>query len=312
MSARLHRPDSLAAATALTGEFRAGGSDVQERRRSGRSTGDLVDLTGIAGLSAIEPAADGGVRIGALVSVHRIATDPALGGYPALQRSAGALATPQLRRQGTLGGNLAQQVRCTYFRNELFDCLRTGGARCPARDGWHGMHVIFDNGGCVAPHASTVAVALLTYDAVVHVAGGADRTVAQLYGDLLDPRHDHALAEGEIITGITLPPPTAGERAHYMRAISRARAEWPLVEVTARLVLTDGVITTARVAVGGVARMPMALPDVDSALIGNEPTAGLLLEAASRAAADANPLPGTRCKVPLLRNALVDALEHCV
>jgi xanthine dehydrogenase YagS FAD-binding subunit len=306
------RPLSLTDAAAATGEFRSGGSDVQERRRSGRSAGDLVDLTGIRGLSDISVQADGGVSIGALVTVHQVATDPLLAGYPALQKTAGALATPQIRRQATIGGNLVQQTRCTYFRNEHFECLRTGGEGCPARDGWHAMHVVFDNGGCIAPHTSSVAVALLTYDASVQIHGSHDRTVQALYGDLRDPTKDHDLRAGEIITGVTLAPPTTNERAHYLRAISRAAAEWPLVEATARLVVNDGTIAMARVAVGGVARMPMRLDAVENMLVGRQVSEETVAFAADQAVTGTNPLLGTAYKVPLLRNVVLDALQHCV
>jgi xanthine dehydrogenase YagS FAD-binding subunit len=306
------RPLSLTDAAAVTGEFRSGGSDVQERRRSGRSAGNLVDLSGIRGLSDITVQADGGVSIGALVTVHQVATDPLLAGYPALQKTAGALATPQIRRQATIGGNLVQQTRCTYFRNEHFECLRTGGEGCPARDGWHTMHVVFDNGGCIAPHASSVAVALLTYDALVQIHGSHDRTVQALYGDLRDPTKDHDLQVGEIITGVTLAPPTTNERVRYLRAISRAAAEWPLVEATARLVVNDGTIAMARVAVGGVARMPMRLDAVENMLVGRQVSEETVAFAADQAVTGTNPLLGTAYKVPLLRNVVLDALQHCV
>jgi xanthine dehydrogenase YagS FAD-binding subunit len=306
------RPLTLTDAAASIGEFRSGGSDVQERRRSGRSAGDLVDLTGIGGLSDITVLGDGGVHIGALVTVHRVATDSLLAGYPALQKTAGALATPQIRRQATIGGNLVQQTRCTYFRNEHFECLRTGGEGCPARDGWHAMHVVFDNGGCIAPHASSMAVALLTYDALVNVHQGHDRTVGALYGDLRDPTKDHDLPPGEIITGVTLAPPTPHERAHYLRAISRAAAEWPLVEAAARLVVDNGTIAMARVAVGGVARMPMRLDHVEHALVGQPASENTLAFAADQAVVGANALVGTSYKVPLLRNVALDALQHCL
>ena len=295
-----------------TTEFRAGGTDVQERRRLALATGNLVDLTRVAGLSDIR-IDEAGTHIGAMVTVQRLATETSLAGYPALQRSAGALATPQIRRQGTLGGNLAQQTRCTYFRNPSFTCARTGGDSCPAREGWHGMHVAFDDGPCIAPHVSTMAVALLTYDADVHVADGPDRGIESLYDGLADPSRDNSLETGELITSVSLPPAVAGERGAYVRAISRARAEWPLVEATARIVFaTDGTIALARVAVGGVARRPLGLPHVGEALIGQLPDEAQLHAAACLASRGTNPLPGTRFKDELLRNTVLAALHEVV
>jgi xanthine dehydrogenase YagS FAD-binding subunit len=313
----LHRPGSVADAASLLaaveGEARAGGTDVQERRRAGRSHGDVIDLTGVAGLDGIEALAGGSVRIGALVRVHRVATDRQLAAYPALQAAAGALATPQLRRQGTLGGNLLQRVRCTYSRTEGFCCLHDGGDECLARTGYSGMHVVFDESPCIAPHASTVAVALLTYHGcMVEVHGAPDRTIAALYEGLADPRRDHALGPGDVLTGVRLPPAAPGEGGHYLRAISRSRAEWPLVEAAARIVLDGSTVRDAGVAAGGVARAPRALPDVEAALVGRRPDEDVIEAAAALAAAGATPAPGSAFKVPLLTAVVADAIRGAV
>jgi xanthine dehydrogenase YagS FAD-binding subunit len=267
----------------------------------------------VAGLDRIDTLEDGSVRVGALVSVHRLATDPVLAGYPALQAAAGALATPQLRRQGTLGGNLLQRVRCTYSRTPGFCCLHDGGEECLARTGFSGMHVVFDESACIAPHASTVAVALLTYHGtVVEVHGAADRGVADLYDGLADPRRDHALGPSEVLTGVRLPPPAAGEGGHYLRAISRARAEWPLVEAAARLVLDGDVVAAVGVAVGGVSRAPRPLPAVEAALVGRPADDATVTSAARLATAGANPAPGSSFKVPLLEAVVADAVHGAI
>lgn len=306
-------------------EYRAGGTDVNERRRSGVTTGDVVDITGLAGLAGVHWGDGGGVRIGALVTAADLARDARLAaGYPALSRSAAALATPQIREVGTLGGNLAQRSRCWYYRNPHTTCLKKGGDSCPARDGNHLYGVAFDTGPCVWPHPSTLGAALLTYDAEVEVTRSsrpaepqtaatalAVRSVAGLYGDGSDGR-DHVLGPGELITGVRLPAPVPGERAAYRRAISRSAAEWPLVEAVTRLVLDGGTVVAARVAIGGVAPVPLRLPAVEDALTGLSPTSADIRAAADLARDGARPLPQTGYKVPLMVGTVAAAIEDAL
>jgi len=150
-------------------ELRAGGTDLSERRRSGVSTGPIADIAYRPDLLRIDRAAGGSTRIGALVP---IATVAGLGAdYPGLAAAAGGLATPQIRRIGTVGGNLLQRNRCWYYRNPGANCLKKGGHDCPARAGNHRYHVLFDLGPCVAPHPSTLGAALLAYGATVDDLG---------------------------------------------------------------------------------------------------------------------------------------------
>ena len=168
----------------------------------------------------------------------------------------------------TLGGNLAQRSRCWYYRNPHVACLKKGGAGCPAREGNHLYGVAFDLGPCVAPHPSTMATALLAYDARVDTSERKALTVGQLLGDGSNGAADHALAPGEMIAAVELPPPLAGERAAYRRAISRTYAEWPLVELVLRLVVANGAFRMVRVAAGGIAPVPLRLLAAESAAQG--------------------------------------------
>ena len=153
---------SMASAAVSPAEFRAAGTDLSERRRSGVSHGALIDIPPSPEMTGIAWDAAGAARIGALTSIAAIAGDLRLAAaYPGIAAAAGSLATPQIRRLATLGGNLAQRSRCWYFRNPRTDCLKKGGAACPAREGAHLYGVAFDLGPCVAPHPSTMATALL-------------------------------------------------------------------------------------------------------------------------------------------------------
>ena len=287
-------------------ELRAGATDLTERRRTGVSHGAVRDIERSPELSRIDWATDGSALIGALVTADTVSADARIRtGYPGLAAAAGGLATPQIRRAATIGGNLLQHNRCWYYRHPATSCLRKGGDTCPARTGNHHHGVIFDLGPCVAPHPSTLGAALLAYDAEI-TTDRRTRPVA----DLFTPADHHTLEPGELLTAVHLPAPVPGEQAAYLRTISRAWAEWPIVEAVARLVITDGVISNAAVAAGGVAPVPLRLTEVESALHEKPPTAANLAAAARHAAANATPLPMTGYKVPLLIATVEDALHR--
>jgi xanthine dehydrogenase YagS FAD-binding subunit len=306
-------PTTIQDALGAAGEYRAGGTDLQQRLRSGVSPGPPVDLKRLAGLDRVEWDEHGGARIGALVPIATVAGDPRLAAaYPGLAQSAGALATPQIRAAGSLGGNLLQRNRCWYYRHPAISCLKKGGQDCPARTGNHLFGVCFDLGPCVAPHPSTLGMALLAYAAQIEVASSGSRPVAALYGDGSDGRHDHQLGEHEILVAVLMPEPLEGERTAYFRVISRALAEWPLVEAVVRLAVTDGTIEFARVAVGGVAPIPLRLQRVEEALAGRPASPEVVEQAASLAAERASPLPMTRYKADLLPRTVRETLDRAL
>ncbi|SNT51197.1 xanthine dehydrogenase YagS FAD-binding subunit [Actinomadura meyerae] len=310
MTATDHVTTVEAAAAAVRdtgGEPRAGGTDVMTR-----ATRPAVDLLGVPGLGGVEWRPDGSARIGALTTISGLLTDTRLtAAYPALAATAAAVATPQIRNVATVGGNLLQRNRCWYLRNPAFACHQTGGDTCHAREGAHLYSAVVDQGPCVAPHPSSLAVALLTYGATAEVHGRSTLAVADLYGDGADPTRDHRLEPGEILQAVLMPPPMPDERAAYRRATSRQMAEWPLVETAARLTFDGDTIATASVAVGGVARTPLLLPEVAEALLGKPATEETLTAAADLATARCTPLPQNAYKVTLLRATLIDTLTAC-
>jgi xanthine dehydrogenase YagS FAD-binding subunit len=291
-------------------EFRAAGTDLSERRRSGVSRGPLIDLAA-SGDSAISWDANGAASIGALTTIATIAADTRImEAYPGIAASAQGLATPQVRHLATLGGNLAQRSRCWYFRKADIDCLKKGGSACPARSGNHLYGVAFDLGPCVAPHPSTMAAALLAYDATIVTDHRSGLTIPDLLGDGSQARSDHALAAGEMIKSVALPAPLAGERASYKRAISRTYAEWPLVEVCARIVIADGKVQFVHLAAGGIAPVPLRLIACETALQGKATNAAAIAEAARQPGPGAKPLPMTAYKLNLLEGLVRDLLER--
>jgi xanthine dehydrogenase YagS FAD-binding subunit len=304
-------PRTLAEAQSANGEIRAGGTDLMERLHHHISGGEIVDISRIAGLDQIVENSDGSYIIGTLVTIDQVAKHQGMMGlYPGLQKAAAALANPQIRRAASMGGALLQRNRCWYYRHEEFTCFKKGGNTCPMREGNHQYGVCFDLGPCVSPHPSTLGMALLAYDAEIEVFGKGKRNIAELYGDGRQATSDHLLAAGEILTAIHLPKQPQGETAAYFRSISRARAEWPLVEVLVKGNSgPSGSLTNVRVVMGGVANIPLALPKVDAYLNGRSPSQEMYAEAGRIAAEGANPLKGTAYKVELVANTVAVTIE---
>lgn len=296
-------PRSLDEAIALDGEFRAGGTDVEARRRIGLANPTTIDLRHVPGVTGIERTG-AGTTIGALTRVTELARDLE-DAYPALAHTAGAVGNPHARAVGTLGGNLLQHTRCWYVRTGDVDCFKTGGEGCPARAGVHDFGNVFDTSSCVAPHPSSLAMALLLYDADVVTHPGGARPVASLY-DPIDSSSEHTLPRGVVLTSVLLPPPVPGERGAYRRASARGQAEWPLAEAACRLVFSDSRVELARVAAGGVAPVPLRLTAVESALEGID--AADVASAARHATDGARPAPQAAYKAPILETLVGDVL----
>ena len=207
----------------------AGGTDLVPLQSRGKAPGSLVDVRALLG-DAIEPHGDG-LLIGAATRVADVAGDGRVAErYAALSQAAGAAASPQLRNQGTVAGNLAQHVRCWYFRHPDLTCWLAGGDTCYAQIGDHRKHGL-EAGDCISVAPSDLAGALLALDARVRITGGGGERsipIAELYGR---PRPDHRssvqLARGELITAVELPAPPdasayerAGERAAWTFALA--------------------------------------------------------------------------------------------
>jgi len=301
------------------GVLRAGGTDLQERfaamRREGRTLPPVLDVGSVAQLCGVQRDIDGSLVIGAATKVAVVAESSLVaGGWPALAHAAGALATPQIRSMATIGGNLLQSTRCPYVRNLHVECFRTGSIGCPAREGVHDRAVVVDLGPCVAPHPSTIAAALLAQEAtaVVHGPAGAEEwSLAAVLGDGSDGARDHQLDGDELLVAVRVPSGWDDERGAYVRAAGRVLSEWPLVEAVVRVAGGD-VITRVAVAVGGVAPVPLRLPEVEESLVGHAATPEVVAAAAERAAGRCSPLPQTRYKVPLLVGTVRTALEQAL
>ncbi|HEX7983940.1 MAG TPA: xanthine dehydrogenase family protein subunit M [Duganella sp.] len=257
---------AVAAATVPGARFIAGGTNLLDLMKLEIETpAHLVDINGL-GLDRIEPTADGGLRIGALVRNTALAADATVRrDYGVLSRALLAGASAQLRNKATTAGNLLQRTRCPYFYDTNQACnKRQPGSGCSAIGGFSRTHaVIGASDACVATHPSDMAVAMRVLDAQVETVrpGGATRTIPiadfhRLPGTT--PHIETALRPGELITGVILPKPLGGQHL-YHKVRDRASYAFALVSV-ALVVQRDG---SGRLAVGGVAHKPWRVEEAE-------------------------------------------------
>ncbi len=268
----LERPRDVAAALAFgaeagrndaPAEYIAGGTDmIQLLHEYVRRPDRLVSLSGLLD-NRIE-AAPQGLSIGAGATMADVAAHPAvMQQYPAIAESLLESASPQVRNQATMAGNLMQRPRCPYFRDVGYDACnrRVPGSGCSAVTGVNRWHAVLGtSGSCIAAHASDVAVALVALNAAVELQGvGGRRTVRlddfyRLPGD--SPHIATVLQPGELITAITVPAGATARRSHYLKVRDRASFEFAVVSAAVALDMDGDRIRQARVALGGVGTKP--------------------------------------------------------
>ena len=310
--------DESAAISAAAGgaRFLAGGTTLVDLMREHvERPAALVDINGLACHEI--SVTDRQIEIGALARMSDVAGHAAVAqACPAIVEALLASASAQLRNMASIGGNLLQRTRCTYFRDPGVPCnKREPGTGCPARTGLHRTHAIFGaSDHCIATHASDLAVALAAFDAVVHVRGRRGRRTL-LLSDLyrlpgLTPHVEHALAPDELITRITVPIARHTRRSHYLKVRDRVSYEFALVSAAVGLDVEGGVIRSARVAAGGVGTVPWRLRLVEQALVGRPEGPDAWRAAAARAVEGARPLTGNAFKTTLLPRTIVRAIEE--
>jgi xanthine dehydrogenase YagS FAD-binding subunit len=291
----------------------AGATDLIGCLRDGVFTAtSVVALGSVDALKGITETADGGLRIGALTTLTTIAKHALVAGrYPALAQAAASVASPQLRNQGTLGGNLCQRPRCWFFRGG-YDCARKGGDTCYAMQGDNRYHCVFGGSTCLIVHPSDTATALTALEAMVSIAGPkGERTVPIQQFFVLPERdmtHENVLAAGEIVTTITLPAPRSGMVSLYRKARARAAWDFALAACAVAITLEQGKVKDARIVLGGAAPIPWRVEGAERMLVGkrlDEPTRARVAAAALNGA---TPLEHNAYKVAMLRGVVSDAL----
>lgn len=321
----LERPRDLTAALAFRAqagrndapaEYIAGGTDmVQLLQEHVRRPDRLVSLAGLLD-DRIEGGPQG-LRLGAAATMADVAAHQAVvEHYPVIAEALLNSASPQVRNQATMGGNLLQRTRCPYFRDVGYAACnkRTPGTGCAAIGGenrWHAVLGTSEN--CIAANPSDLAVALVALDAVVEVRGAnGQRSVPlvdfhRLPGDT--PHIETVLEPGEVISAITVPANPAARRSHYLKVRDRASFEFAVVSAAVALDMNGDRIRQARVALGGVGTRPWRLPRVEAALAGARLDAAALRTAAALAADGAKGHGHNDFKIELMQRAIVRAIE---
>jgi xanthine dehydrogenase YagS FAD-binding subunit len=299
--------------------FIGGGTNLLDLMKGGvMRPMKLVDITHIDALNGITALPDGGLRLGALVRNSDAANHAWVRErYPLLSQALLAGASAQLRNMATVGGNLMQRTRCSYFYDTGFpQCnKRAPGSGCAAIDGNNRMHAILGaSRQCIATNPSDMSVALAALDAVVRVTGpNGERAIPfaefhRLPGDR--PDLDTTLQAGELITSVDLPPPLFADHSKYLKVRDRASYAFALVSVAAALQMDGGTVKSARIALGGVAHKPWRAQATEQALVGKSLDKATLQTAAALAVQGATPQRDNAFKVALAQRAIVRALQQ--
>jgi xanthine dehydrogenase YagS FAD-binding subunit len=316
----LLQPDSIAEAQRLLEEngsdawVLAGGMDsfdwLKDRIKRPKM---VVDLSGIEELRGIRTTGDG-IEIGAMTTLTEVARHPVIREkYGLLAEAAELVASPQIRNQGTIGGNVTQDVRCWYYRAG-WPCYRAGGNLCYADtpEGRNREHAILHADRCVAVNPSDTAPAMIALDArfVIGRRQGARVVDAEDYfiGPDIDITRLHVLRPGELLTSIRIPSTWAGERFYFEKIRDRNVWDFPLLNVASAMAVSGNRIDRIRIAVNAAAARPLRLTTVERAVRGMPPNAATGEMAGNLAVQGAVPLQFNAYKIPLMRNLVKRAI----
>jgi xanthine dehydrogenase YagS FAD-binding subunit len=293
----------------------AGGQDLLARLKDYIAEPDRVVNVKGALDATVTPMPGGGLKIGAAMKIADLAEHAQVAKlYPAMALAATEVGTPQIRNQGTVGGNLNQRPRCWYFRNEEFVCFKKGGSVCFSPAGENQFHAIFGNGPSFIVHPSSLAVPSVAYGATFRLAGPKGErivTAADYFTmpTLQNVRTENVLAPNELLTHVILPAPGAVKSGHYEVRYKESH-DWPIAFATVVIAMTGDTIKSARVVMGAVAPIPWRSQAAEAALVGkplNEATAAAAAEAALR---EARPLSQNAYKVQVAKTAVKRAILH--
>jgi len=273
----------------------------------------VVDLSGVQELRGVRETSDG-IEIGAMSTLTEVATNRIIKQrYGLLAQAAGLVASPQIRNQGTLGGNVSQDARCWYYRAG-WPCYRASGNICYADTpvGRNREHAILGAERCVAVNPSDTAPALIALDAEFVIRGSkGDRVVdAEDYfiGPDIDITRLHILKPGDLLTSIRIPSTWADTQFYFEKVRDRNVWDFPLLNVASALVVSGSAIDRIRLSVNGAAARPLRLKEIEAAVRG-KPRSTETGEMAGRLAVrGAVPLQFNAYKIPLMRNLVRRAI----
>jgi len=272
----------------------------------------VVSISSLTNLKGISSGSGGSMKIGALTPVADIAANASLAAKCAvLVQAAAAVGSPQIRQQGTIGGNLCQRPRCWYFRSE-FECRKKGGSTCYAMAGENQYHAIFGGGPCFFVHPSDIAVALSAAQAQLVVAGSSGNKVVKIEEFFVSPKDailkENVLSKGEVLTEIRIPAVAGDVKSSYRKVRARGAWDFALASVATVLQFENETVRTARVVLGGVAPYPWQVDAVAKVLEGKQINGELAAEAGEAAASGAMPLRDNAYKVELVKGAVEESI----
>ena len=293
----------------------AGGQDLLARLKDYVAEPDRIVNVKAALDATVTPMPGGGLKIGAAMKLVDLAENAQVAKlYPAIALAAIEVGTPQIRNQGTVGGNLNQRPRCWYFRNEEFVCFKKGGNVCFSPAGENQFHAIFGSGPSFIVHPSSLAVPSVAYGATFRLAGPkGERMVAAAdyftMPTMQNVRTENVLAPNELLTHVILPAPGTVKSGHYEVRYKESH-DWPIAFATVVIGMAGDTVKSARVVMGAVAPVPWRSQAAEAALVGkplNEETAAAAAEAALR---DARPLSQNAYKIQVAKTAVKRAILH--
>jgi xanthine dehydrogenase YagS FAD-binding subunit len=273
----------------------------------------VVDLSGVDELKGIR-STDNGIEIGAMTTLTEVVRNPIVREkYSLLSQGAELAASPQIRNQGTIGGNVSQDARCWYYRGG-WPCYRAGGNICYADTptGRNREHAILHAERCVAVNPSDSAPALIALDAkfVISTPKGQRIIDAEDYfiGPDIDITRLNILQPGDLLTAIRIPSTWAGAQFYFEKVRDRNVWDFALLNVASAMVVSDGRIERIRLAVNAAAARPLRLKAVEDAIRGKPPDAETGAMAGKLAVEGAVPLQFNAYKIPLMRNLVKRAI----
>jgi xanthine dehydrogenase YagS FAD-binding subunit len=308
--------DAVHRAEGVCAKYLGGGTNLVDLMREAvERPASLIDVSGLS--DVIEETSEGGLLIGAAARNTAVAEHRAVRArFPLLSRAIVAGASAQIRNMATVGGNLLQRTRCSYFYDTQGSRCnkRSPGQGCDAIEGFNRNHAILGaSPSCVATHPSDMCVALAALDAVVHTRGAdGERTIAlcdlyRLPGE--HPERETALEPGELIIAVEVPPLAFATRSAYRKVRDRSSYAFALVSVAAALELDGDTVRDVRLALGGVASKPWRARRAEEALRGARATTESFHDAADAELVDARPLAGNGFKIELTRRTVVAVLD---
>ena len=296
--------------------FVAGGTTLLDLMKLNVETpARVVDINRLP-LDRIEPTPDGGLKIGATVRNSDLANHPTVQrDYAVLSQAILSGASAQLRNMATTAGNLLQRTRCVYFRDTAMPCnKREPGTGCAAITGANRMLAILGTSEhCIATNPSDMCVAMAALEATIHVQGPTGTRVIPIGEFHLlpgsTPDRETVLEPGDLVTHVTLPPPVAGSNQVYLKLRDRASYEFALASAAVVITVTNGKVTRARIALGGVGTKPWRSPEAEAVLVGQVVDHANFRKAAEAALRDAKPQSENGFKIELAKRCLTHALQ---